>query len=144
MLQEAWGLVPDGLRVLLVKAESKLMRLKSRGARAGGVSDGASDLLGVLVLRTDTHGDLMSVREVADTTSRAFAAGGEDFAYYLNESRAMQGLTVIPTETPDWLTTITASLLSPRRMQIAVGMEKPPGTSFAGGGVNELELRRSL
>jgi hypothetical protein len=86
----------------------------------------------------------MSVREAVDSTSMAFATGGEDFAYYLNESRAMQGLTVIPTETPDWLTTITASLLSPRRMQIAVGMKKPPGTSFAGGGANGLELRRSL
>ena len=39
MLQEAWGLVPDGVRVLLVEAESKLMELKSRGARAGGASD---------------------------------------------------------------------------------------------------------
>ena len=35
----------------------------------------------------------MSVREAVDTTSRAFATGGEDFAYYLNEPRAMQGLT---------------------------------------------------
>ena len=42
MVQEAWGLVPDGVRVLLVEAESKLMELKSRGARA----DGASDKLG--------------------------------------------------------------------------------------------------
>ena len=42
MLQEARGLVPDGVRVLLVEAESKLMELKSRGARA----DGASDKLG--------------------------------------------------------------------------------------------------
>ena len=42
ILQEAWGLVPDGVRVLLVEAESKLMELKSRGARA----DGASDKLG--------------------------------------------------------------------------------------------------
>ena len=55
MLQEAWGLVPDGVRVLLVEAESKLMELKYRGARAGGASDGASDLLGVSVLRADTH-----------------------------------------------------------------------------------------
>ena len=55
MLQEAWGLVPDGVRVLLVEAESKLMELKSRGARAGGVSDGASDLPGVSVLRADTR-----------------------------------------------------------------------------------------
>jgi hypothetical protein len=46
----------------------------------------------------------MSVRKAVDTTSKAFATGGEDFAYYLSESRAMQGLTVIPTETPDWLT----------------------------------------
>ena len=34
--QEAWSLVPDGARVLLVEAESKLMELKYRGARAGG------------------------------------------------------------------------------------------------------------
>ena len=39
MLQEAWGLVPDGVRVLLVEAESKLMELKSRGACAGGAND---------------------------------------------------------------------------------------------------------
>ena len=51
------------------------------------------DLLGVSVLRADTHGDLMSVREAVDTTSKAFATGGEDFAYYLNESRAMQEFT---------------------------------------------------
>ena len=50
----------------------------------------------------------------------------------------------IPTETPDWPTTITASLLPPRCMQIAVGMEKPPGTCFVGGDANGLELRRSL
>ena len=29
MHQEAWGLVPDGVRVLLVEAESKLTELKS-------------------------------------------------------------------------------------------------------------------
>ena len=29
-------------------------------------------------------------------------------------------------------------------MQVAVSMEKPSGTCFAGGGTNELELRRSL
>ena len=40
MPQEAWGLVQDGVRVLLVEAESKLMELKYRSARAGGVSDG--------------------------------------------------------------------------------------------------------
>ena len=28
----------------------------------------------------------MSVRGAVDTTSRAFATGGEDFAYYLSES----------------------------------------------------------
>ena len=55
MLQEAWGLVPESVRVLLVEAESKLMELKSRGARAGGASDGAGDLRGVSVLRADTH-----------------------------------------------------------------------------------------
>ena len=78
MLQEAWDLVPDGVRVLLVEAESKLVKLKYRGARAGG----ASDLHGALVLHADTHGDLMSVREAVDTTSKAFATDGEDFAYY--------------------------------------------------------------
>ena len=41
-------------------------------------------------------------------------------------------------------TIITAALLSPRCMQVAVSMEKPSGTCFAGGGTNELELRRSL
>ena len=41
-------------------------------------------------------------------------------------------------------TTITAALLSPRCMQVAISMEKLPGTCFAGGGANELELRRSL
>ena len=55
MLQETWDLVQDGVRVLLVEAESKLMELKYPGARAGGVSDGAGDLPGVSVLRADTH-----------------------------------------------------------------------------------------
>ena len=55
MPQEAWGLVPESVRVLLVEAESKLMELKYRGARASGASDGAGDLLGVSVLRADTH-----------------------------------------------------------------------------------------
>ena len=41
-------------------------------------------------------------------------------------------------------TIITAALLSPRCMQVAVSMEKPPGTCLAGGGANELELRRLL
>ena len=53
----------------------------------------AHDLLGVPILRADTHGDLMSVREAVDTTSKAFATGGEDSAYYLSDSRAMQGFT---------------------------------------------------
>ena len=47
--------MPDGVRVLLVEAESELMELKYRGARASGASDGAGDLLGVSVLRADTH-----------------------------------------------------------------------------------------
>ena len=55
MLQEAWGLVPESVRVLLVEAESKLMELKYRGARASGASDSAGDLLGVPILRADTH-----------------------------------------------------------------------------------------
>ena len=77
----------------------------ARSSRRGGVEiDGAQvprrsrrrrerrhahDLLGVPIPRADTHGDLMSVREAVDTTSKAFATGGEDFAYYLNESRAV-------------------------------------------------------
>ena len=52
--------------------------------------------------------------------------------------RAKTGPTAAPC------TTITAALLSPRCMQVAVSMEKLPGTCFAGGGANELELRRSL
>ena len=55
MIHGARGLVPDGARVLLVEAKSKLMELKYRGAHAGGASDGAHDLLGVSVLRADTH-----------------------------------------------------------------------------------------
>ena len=47
-----------------------------------------------------------------------------------------------PTAAP--CTTITADLLFPRCMQVAVSMEKLPGTCFAGGGANGLELRRSL
>ena len=35
----------------------------------------------------------MSVCEAVDTTSKAFATGGEDFAYYPNEPRAMQEFT---------------------------------------------------
>ena len=36
------------------------------------------------------------------------------------------------------------AVLLPGCMQVAVSMEKPPGTCFAGGGANGLELRRSL
>ena len=36
------------------------------------------------------------------------------------------------------------AVLLPGCMQVAVSMEKPPGTCFAGSGANELELRRSL
>ena len=35
----------------------------------------------------------MSVREAVGTTPKAFATGGEGFAYYLNDSRAMQEFT---------------------------------------------------
>ena len=35
----------------------------------------------------------MSVRKTVDTTSRAFATGGEDFAYYISEYSAMQEFT---------------------------------------------------
>jgi len=37
MPQVARGLVPVGVRVLLVEVESKLMETKYRGARAGGL-----------------------------------------------------------------------------------------------------------
>ena len=47
-----------------------------------------------------------------------------------------------PTAAP--CTTITAALISPCYMQVAVSMKKPPGTCFVGGGSNGLELRRSL
>ena len=36
------------------------------------------------------------------------------------------------------------AVLLPGCMQVAISMEKPPGTCFAGGGANGLELRRSL
>ena len=52
--------------------------------------------------------------------------------------RAKTGPTAAPC------TTITAAMLSPRCMQVAISMEKLPGTCFAGGSANELELRRSL
>ena len=57
---------------------------------------------------------------------RAAAAAGENWA------------TAAPC------TIVRAALLSPRCMQVAVSMEKPSGTCFAGGGANGLELRRSL
>ena len=41
-------------------------------------------------------------------------------------------------------TTITTAVLLPGCMQVAISMEKPLGTCFAGGGANGLELRRSL
>ena len=52
--------------------------------------------------------------------------------------RAKTGLTAAPC------TTITTDVLLPGCMKVAVSMEKPPGTCLAGGGANELELRRSL
>ena len=52
--------------------------------------------------------------------------------------------TLVVLELPALCTTITAALLWPRCMKVAVSMEKPPGTCFAGGGANGLELRRSL
>ena len=51
--------------------------------------------------------------------------------------RAKTGPTAAPC------TTITDALLSRRCMQVAVSMQELPGTCFAGGGANELELRRS-
>ena len=78
MLQEARGLVPDGVRVLLVEAELKLMEAKYRGVRAGGASDGKRTIQHMLIvpdLRADTHGDLMSVIEaVAAETAATNAA----------------------------------------------------------------------
>ena len=62
MLQEARGLVPDGVRVLLVEAELKLMEAKYRGVRAGERWQ-AHHMLIVSDLRADTNGELMSVIE---------------------------------------------------------------------------------
>ena len=139
--------MPDSVRVLLVEAESKLMELKYRGARASGASDGAGDLLGVSVLRADTHGDLMSVREAVDTTSKAFATGGEDFAYYLNESRAVarSGLGAAAAAGENWADSSPlhhhsdCCALAPLHAGCRKH-EKPPGTCFAGGDANELAL----
>jgi hypothetical protein len=47
-----------------------------------------------------------------------------------------------PTEAP--CTTVTTAVLLPGCMHVAISMEKPPGTCFAGGGANGPELRRSL
>ena len=75
MPQVARGLVPDGVRVLLVEVESKLMETKYRGARAGGERWHAHHMLTVSDLRADTHGDLMSVIEaVAAETAATNAA----------------------------------------------------------------------
>ena len=51
---------------------------------------------------------------------------------------------LVALELPALCTTIAAALLWPRCMQVAVSMEKPPGTCFTGGDANGLELRRSL
>ena len=48
--------------------------------------------------------------------------------------RAKTGLTAAPC------TTITTDVLLPGCMKVAVSMEKPPGTCFAGGGANGLAL----
>ena len=68
-------------------------------------------------------------------------SGGNAFASVATLS-ADPALVVL--ELPALCTTITAALLWPRCMQVAVSMKKPPGTYFAGGGANGLELRRSL
>ena len=47
-----------------------------------------------------------------------------------------------PTAAPCTIT--AAALLWPRCMQVAVSIEKPPGTCFAGGSGNGHQLRRSL
>ena len=46
----------------------------------------------------------MSVREAVDTTPKAFTTGGEDFAYYLNESRAVarSGLDAAAAAGENW------------------------------------------
>ena len=74
---------------------------------------------------------------IINTISKAIATGGEDPAYYLTSPalrleagsvrqrrRAKTGPTAAPC------TTITAALLSPCCMQVAVSMEKPPGSCF--------------
>ena len=65
-----------------------------------------------------------------------------DGAQVPRRSRRRRERQTGPTAAP--CTTITAARLLPRCMQVAVSMEKLPGTSFAGGGANGLELRRSL
>ena len=46
----------------------------------------------------------MSVREAVDTTSKALATGGEDSAFYLNESRAVarSGLGAAAAADENW------------------------------------------
>ena len=47
---------------------------------------------------------MMSVREAVDSSSKAFATGGEDFAYYLNESHAVarSGLGAVAAAGENW------------------------------------------
>mmetsp|Transcript_17132 Transcript_17132/g.39475 ORF Transcript_17132/g.39475 Transcript_17132/m.39475 type:complete len:141 (-) Transcript_17132:188-610(-) len=104
MLQEARGLVPDGVRVLLVEAELKLMEAKYRGVRAGERWQ-AHHMLIVSGLRADTHGDLMSVIEAvaAETaaTNAAVAAAatasapgdGADGAAFVEVTAVVDGAT---------------------------------------------------
>jgi len=45
-----------------------------------------------LVRRTPEETELVVLTSIINTTSKALATSGEDFAYYLNESSAMQVL----------------------------------------------------
>ena len=65
-----------------------------------------------------------------------------DGAQVPRRSRRRRKRQTGPTAAP--CATITADLLLPLCMQVAVSMEKLPGACFAGGGANGLELRRSL
>ena len=74
------------------------------------------------------------------TARPSWQAGTTTWARVLGSAGAGAGAGVLGAP----CTTITAALLSRRCMQVAVSMEKLPGTCFAGGGANGLELRRSL
>ena len=68
-------------------------------------------------------------RQWARVTALAVARGGLSAAAAAGENWAKAPCA-----------TITTAVLLPGCMQVAVSMEKPPGTCFAGGGANGLAL----